>query len=166
MANLNLIYYPCKILSEKSREISDYVPEKYKQLIEDMSETMQKNKGIGLAAPQIGKNIRIAVIQTKDGIVALINPEIVKHSLGKETGEEGCLSIPGVFGMVKRYKKITVSAIMKDGTKKVFNAQGLLARVIQHEIDHLDGILFIGRTKKIISGNELLKSYARGVKTR
>lgn len=159
MAQLPLLYLPSEILRKKSHPVTGYTAQKYHSLIRDMGETMMHEKGIGLAAPQVGKNIRLTVIHTKDGILALINPVILRRSLRKIMGEEGCLSIPGVFGMVKRHGKITVSAMLEDGTQKVFNAEGLFARVIQHEIDHLDGILFIDRTKKITAGKELLKKY-------
>lgn len=116
----------------------------------DMVETMLKNDGIGLAAPQIGENIRAVVINTKDGAIFMINPAIVKKSLIKEWGEEGCLSVPFVYGQVKRHKNVTCAYAGLDGKEKKLKAQGLLARVIQHEIDHLDGILFIDKAKKLV----------------
>jgi len=115
-----------------------------------MIEACREANGIGLAAPQIGKSIRLCIINLENvGLepFALINPKIVKKSWKKNEMEEGCLSIPGVFGIVKRPAKIKVKAQNLNGEEKTFDADGLLARVIQHEVDHLDGILF---TSKII----------------
>ena len=98
---------------------------------------------------QIGKNVRLAVINTKNGRIFLINPKITKKSLLKEWGEEGCLSVPGVFGQVKRHKKITCEYLDQKSVENAIKAEGLLARVIQHEIDHLDGILFIDKAKNL-----------------
>ena len=121
-----------------------------------MAKTMLKTDGVGLAAPQIGKNIRLAVINSKDGVFCLINPKFTKKSWAREIGQEGCLSIPGVFGKVKRHKKISLTYTDKDGKKTKMTAIGMMARVIQHEIDHLDGILFIDKAVEI--ENEKLKN--------
>jgi peptide deformylase len=118
------------------------ITEETKKLIADMSETMLSENGVGLAAPQIGRNIRIITILTKDGVQAYINPRITWRSLWKEKGEEGCLSIPGYFDYVRRNKKIKMTALDTNGKELHIKAVGLFARVIQHEIDHLDGILF------------------------
>src|SRR3989344_1014049 len=107
--------------------------------IDSMYKTMKTNNGVGLAAVQ-------------DGPLALFNAVIKKRSLFKEEGEEGCLSIPGVFGLVKRSKSVTVAAHDRAGKPTTFTAKGFFARVLQHEIDHTNGILFIDRTKKIITG--------------
>ena len=111
----------------------------------ELGKTMIKTDGAGLAAPQIGKSIRLAVINSKDGPICLINPKITRKSWARELGQEGCLSIPGIFGQVKRHKKITVAYYNQAGKKIKQVAQGLMARVMQHEIDHLDGILFIDK---------------------
>jgi len=118
-------------------------------LAEDLEETMIKKEGIGLAAPQVGENIRLIVINTKKGPILMFNPKIMKKSWLKEWGEEGCLSVPLVFGDVNRHKKITCVFCNRKGAKEKINASGLLARVIQHEIDHLDGILFIDKAKNL-----------------
>lgn len=159
MPILPLILYPSSILRKMSEPVLNYSEKTYAKFIKDMQDTMLKNKGIGLAAPQIGNNTRIAIIQTKDGVLPLINPEIIKESLRKEISEEGCLSIPGIFGLVKRSKKIRVSSLNEIGERMEFDASGLFARVILHEIDHLDGVLFIDRAEKITSGEDLLKNY-------
>lgn len=115
----------------------------------DMAQTMKDNDGIGLAAPQIGKTIRLIVVSTNDGPLAMFNPELLKKSLLKEWGEEGCLSIPQTFGDVKRHKSVRCSFIDAEGNKRSIDAKGLLARVIQHEIDHINGVLFIDKAKNI-----------------
>ena len=159
MPTLPIILYPSKILRMVSTPIKDYKPKAYSDLIESMIETMVANKGIGLAAAQIGKNIRLIVVQTKEGALPLINPKTLSESWKKETSEEGCLSIPKVFGLVKRSRAIKVSALNREGDKIEFEAEGLFARVILHEIDHINGVLFIDRAKKITSGKEYLKRY-------
>lgn len=143
---LDLVTEPNDILRRKSQEVAKITPE-ISQLIFDMKETMKVNEGVGLAAPQVGKNLRIFVMETQDGTVALINPEIIKKSFFKEFDEEGCLSIPGVFIKVKRSKAITVKAVNEQGRELTIDAKGFMARVIQHEIDHLDGILMLDRIK-------------------
>ena len=116
-------------------------------LIDDMFETMDQSRGIGLAAPQVGKNIRVIIVDTqqkKSKPFALINPEIV-HAEGEQIYEEGCLSCPGLSGNVKRSAKVTVLGINENGDDVKIDAESLLAVVLQHEIDHLDGILFVDR---------------------
>lgn len=113
-----------------------------------MINTMRRSQGIGLAAPQVGVSQRLIVIAFQKEPLILFNPEISKKSFKKESGEEGCLSVPGVFGLVKRHYKISVAALDKSEKKINFVAEGMLARVIQHEVDHLNGILFIDRIKK------------------
>jgi len=114
-----------------------------------MKKLMLESDGVGLAAPQIGKNIRLCVINAKEGPICLINPKITKKSWTKEWGEEGCLSIPNVFGQVKRHKKITCQYFNLSGKVLKLSAEGLLARVIQHEVDHLDGVLFIDKARNV-----------------
>ena len=114
-----------------------------------MAKTMIKTDGVGLAAPQIGKNIRLAAINAKDGAFCLINPKISKKSWACELAQEGCLSIPGVFGKVKRHKKISLTYYGQNGKKIKMTAAGMMARVLQHEIDHLDGILFIDKAVEV-----------------
>lgn len=115
----------------------------------NMEETMKEKDGIGLAAPQVGENYRLIVVNSKDDILCMINPEIKNKSLLKEWDEEGCLSLPNIFGKVKRHKSIKCFYVDKKGNEQKLSAKGLLARVIQHEIDHLDGILFIDKAKDI-----------------
>jgi len=109
---------------------------------------MEKNSGVGLAAPQIGKSIRLCVVNVEDEAYVLINPRITYTSALKEICEEGCLSFPGKFIPVKRAKKVRVKAQNELGEEVTIKAKGLLARVLQHEIDHLDGLLFIEKEIK------------------
>ncbi|MFZ5365577.1 MAG: peptide deformylase [Patescibacteria group bacterium] len=150
----DIITHPNKILRAKNIEIGpeEIKTEGFKRLVLDMAETMHKEDGIGLAAPQIGTNKRICVINTENGDLVLINPRIIRKSLKKIIDEEGCLSVPGIFGTVKRYKKIKVKALDINGREMIFVAAGMFARVIQHEVDHLDGVLFIDKVIKIIKG--------------
>jgi len=141
---LDLVLEPNDILRRKSQPVETITPELLR-FIEDMKETMQENNGIGLAAPQVGRNIRIFTVATQEGTLALINPEITSKSFRKEFDEEGCLSIPGMFIKVKRAKQVKVRALNEKGQEFTFTAKGLFARVIQHELDHLDGILMFDR---------------------
>ncbi len=154
---LDIITHPNDILRAENKQISSEMlkTDDFKQLILNMAETMHKRDGIGLAAPQIGKNIQICVVNTENGDLVLINPKIKKKGFGTDIEEEGCLSIPGVYGTVKRAKKISVNAIDPDGNKINFIAKGLFARVIQHEVDHLNGILFIDKVLQITKGDIL-----------
>lgn len=144
---LPIVIYPNKTLRITCKNI-DKIDDKIRRLVLDMELTMKEKDGIGLAAPQIGKEIRLIVINTKDGPIAMINPKITKKSWKKELGEEGCLSIPDFFGGVKRHKKINLIYTDKNGNKIRLAAEGLFARVIQHEIDHLNGVLFIDYIKR------------------
>ena len=152
---LPIITEPNPILRQRALEI---IPEEIKssaiqKLIFDMKETVHPAGGIGLAAPQVGLPLRLIIIALEDERIALINPNITKFSWRKETAEEGCLSVPGKFGFVKRSKAIKVAAFNENGKKVEFRAKDLFARVIQHEIDHLNGVLFIDKAKKITADN-------------
>ncbi len=148
---LPIITIPSPILRKKSTKINykELKSGNFNDFCKDLIKTMKEKDGIGLAAPQVGKNIRIIVVDTKNGSLCMINPEIIKKSFKKEWGEEGCLSVPGVYGKVKRHQKITCKFINKKGDSEKIDANGLFARVIQHEVDHLDGILFTDKAKKI-----------------
>lgn len=125
------------------------IDRKIKQLLDDMAQTMYKANGVGLAAPQVGVLLRVIVIDAGEGLVELINPSIIETSEEKEKATEGCLSIPGVFGEVERYEKVTVSGLNRLGKKIQVTGTGLLARALQHEIDHLEGILFIEKADSL-----------------
>lgn len=132
---------PLKKVSEPVNEIDNDI----KVLVKDMFETMYAANGVGLAAPQIGKNIRVVVIDCGDDPLAMINPSIVKKK-GKEKGPEGCLSFPGLSENVIRATNVVAEYINPDdGELYEVEAEGLLARAIQHEVDHLNGIVFVDR---------------------
>ncbi|ADL12952.1 peptide deformylase [Acetohalobium arabaticum] len=124
----------------------DEVTEKTEGLIKNMQDTMYDASGVGLAAPQIGISKRVIVVDVGEGPLALINPEIVESS-GSEIDEEGCLSIPNENGNVERAARVVVDALDSDGREVEIEAEGLLARVLQHEIDHLEGILFVDKVE-------------------
>jgi peptide deformylase len=142
------------VLRQKAKKIKRVDTSTHK-LIDDMFESMHAAKGLGLAAPQIGVSLRVLVVELpKDEEdpgsgepIALVNPEIVK-SEGEQFGEEGCLSIPGYVGMVRRRMKVTVKGLNRKGKEVRVKGEGLLARALQHEIDHLDGVLFTDRLEK------------------
>ncbi|OGF25894.1 peptide deformylase [Candidatus Falkowbacteria bacterium RIFOXYB2_FULL_34_18] len=148
---LKIITNPNSILRKKSKEvkISDIKTKKFQTFCHDLIETMKKKDGVGLAAPQIGKNIRVFVIHNDNLDMIILNPEIIKKSWSKEWGEEGCLSVPNTFGKVRRHKKIKCRFIDKNGKKQTLDMSGMPARIFQHELDHLDGILFIDSAKNI-----------------
>ena len=144
MAVLNVRRYGDPILRQKAQPVEAITPEIRKTLT-DMLETMYYQVGIGLAAPQVGVSLRIILVDDGPrGPRALLNPAIVDQR-GSVRGEEGCLSIPGFFGDVERSEWVRVEAMDAEGRPLSFEAKGLQARVIQHELDHLDGVLFIDR---------------------
>lgn len=143
MAVLKVRRYGDPVLRRKAAEISEVTPE-LRRTIADMVETMYDEAGIGLAAPQVGISLRLMVLGQDERREprALINPAIVDRG-GQVTAEEGCLSIPGVFAQLTRAEWVDVEATDLDGQPVKIHGKGLLARVLQHEIDHLDGVLFI-----------------------
>lgn len=146
---LKIIINPNPILRKKSQNVTDVLSDKIQKLIPEMIETMKAKDGVGLAAPQVGENIRLLVVGYKDKDLAIINPKILKKSILKEWDEEGCLSIPNKYGQVRRHKSITLKYLNEKGEEETLKANGLLARIIQHEIDHLDGILFIDKARNV-----------------
>jgi peptide deformylase len=126
-------------------KVVEQVTDEHRRLIDDMFATMHAAKGIGLAAPQVGRTERIAVVDVEEGKqpIALVNPEIVGSSVETEKSEEGCLSIPDVYGDVVRPAAVVVRALDRDGKSFEVEARDLLARCLQHEIDHLHGKLFV-----------------------
>lgn len=151
---LKLFTYPDPLLKEKSENVTEFSKE-LKSLTDDMFKTMYENNGIGLAAPQVGilKKIVVIDLQENDKKVPLIfiNAEIVS-SCGSTTFEEGCLSVPGYHEVVKRKKEVTVKFQDLEGNEQVINADGLLAICLQHEIDHLNGILFVDQISQLKKG--------------
>ncbi len=157
MAILKLQKYGSPILREKALPVNK-INEEIKELIQNMIETMYAEGGVGLAAPQVGVSKRIIVIDSEEkGVIVLINPVIIKRE-GELKEEEGCLSIPGIYSTVRRSSLITVEAMDINGKKFQITQEGFLAIVLQHEIDHLDGYLFIDRlspAKRIILKEQL-----------
>ncbi|MBN2096026.1 peptide deformylase [Candidatus Peregrinibacteria bacterium] len=131
-----------QILRRKSEPIKT-IDKKILRLLKEMEKSMKEEKGVGLAAPQVGRNVRmILVLLNNKNLIPMINPEIIDHSDKTEVGEEGCLSLPGIWGNVERYHEITVKYLDEKGTDRILKLEGFNARVVQHEIDHLNGILF------------------------
>ena len=152
MSILKIITHPHPVLRQTAVALDPKVmtqPE-WQALVQAMAQTMIEADGAGLAAPQIGQSIRLIAVAVPEGALIMVNPQITKSSWLKEWGEEGCLSIPNIYGEVKRHKKIRCKFWDAQGKQRQIEAEGLLARVIQHEIDHLNGILFIDKAKNII----------------
>ena len=153
MSLLDILVYPDSALRLKSVPVEDIGPET-DSLLDDMAETMRAADGVGLAAPQVGRNVQVLVVDVPRGegeesdFFELLNPEIVSLS-GFQSGTEGCLSVPGFFAEVRRKREVQVSALDRKGRRFAVEASGMLSRVLQHEIDHLDGILFFDRLGKL-----------------
>ena len=146
MALLKVRTYPDPVLKKKAEPLHEFGSSEQK-IFDDMIETMWVEDGVGLAAPQIGFSKRILVASPsmkKSETLVFVNPEITQ-SVGRELGVEGCLSLPGISGEIMRAKKIHVRFLDRRGRRQAMDAKGLLARIIQHEIEHLDGILLIDR---------------------
>jgi peptide deformylase len=151
MARLNIELLGAEVLRKKAEAVPTPGPE-LDRLVADMFETMYDAHGIGLAAPQIGRSERLIVVDVKEEgaqPMALLNPTVVESGSGKDRVEEGCLSIPGVAATVERPMTVVVEATNEKGQPVRIEAQGMLARCLQHEIDHLDGVLFIDRISPI-----------------
>lgn len=141
MAVYQIVKVGDDILREKAKPVPK-VNSSIIKLLNNMKETMEDASGVGLAAPQIGVSKRVIIVDIGDGPIELINPEIIS-SEGAQVDFEGCLSVPGVRGEVNRSNKIVVTGLNRDGECVEITADGLLSRALQHEIDHLDGIIFI-----------------------
>lgn len=146
MAVYQIVEIGSEVLRDKTIEIKEITPNIVK-LLDNMFDTMYAADGVGLAAPQIGVSKRVVVIDVGEGPLELINPVIVEQE-GESDDSEGCLSIPGVTGEVVRAAKVTVQALNRKGELQEIKADGLLARACQHEIDHLEGILFVDKAHK------------------
>ena len=133
---------------KKQCQAVEKVTGKIKKLLDDMAETMNAADGVGLAAPQVGVELRIVVSDGGEGLSELVDPVLLeKESCQK--GLEGCLSVPGVFGQVERYEKVVVEGLNRSGRKIRVTGSGLLARALQHEMDHLDGVLFVEKADSL-----------------
>ena len=156
MAILDIVTFPEPSLRLKSKQVTKFDIE-LQTLIDNMFETMRAAPGVGLAAPQIGESLRLVVVEysededenAKPKKYVLVNPEIVKRSEEMVTDIEGCLSLPGLAGMVERHEAVTIKAKNRFGKPLKIEAEGWLARIFQHEIDHLDGVLYIDRAEEV-----------------
>ncbi|MBI1984560.1 MAG: peptide deformylase [Candidatus Wildermuthbacteria bacterium] len=144
MKQFPLVIYPNPLLKEKSLEVKRITPSVAKALSR-MGYTMDRNEGVGLAAPQVGIAERMIIVKDADANHVFLNPRIVKMAKKRETDEEGCLSLPGIFLKIRRAKEVEVEAHTISGEKVLIRAEGLGARIFQHEIDHLNGLLIIDR---------------------
>ncbi|NFR26374.1 peptide deformylase [Clostridium sporogenes] len=147
MAIRNIRKYGDELLRKKSRKV-EKIDDRILTLLGDMAETMYSAEGVGLAAPQVGILKRVVVIDVGEGLIKLINPEIIETE-GSQKDVEGCLSVPGEQGEVERPYKVKVKALNEKGEEIVLEGEELLARAFCHEIDHLDGVLFVD---KVING--------------
>ena len=151
MAKLKILKIGDSTLRSVCRPVDKITP-RVTCLIDDMIETMRYADGVGLAAPQVGVLRRIVVIETPDdGLIELINPKIIAYA-GEQEGEEGCLSIPGRWGVTHRPMHVTVKALNRNGEEIEVKGSGLLAKALCHEIDHLDGKLYIDKAIKMLEG--------------
>ncbi|MFC1638284.1 peptide deformylase [Patescibacteria group bacterium] len=144
---MKILKYPNEILKKEAKKVKDPQSEETQNLIKEMVQTMRSNNGLGLAAPQVGVSLKLCVIEEGGILYTLINPKITKTSKETSSAEEGCLSFPGKFIQIERSEKVTVLYLNEKGERCKIKTSGLLARALQHEIDHLNGILFINRAK-------------------
>jgi len=148
MAILKIVKAGAPILKGTAQPV-ETITKQTKKLLDDMAETMYAAEGVGLAAPQVNVPQQLIVLDGGNGLIELINPEIIETSKETEIGSEGCLSVPGYYGEVERYSKIKVKSLNRRGKVVYFNPEGFLARIFQHEIDHLTGVLFIEKADNL-----------------
>ncbi len=156
MAIFNIVTFPEPSLRLKAKQVTKFDTE-LQTLVDNMFETLRAAPGVGLAAPQIGESLRLVVVEytededenAKPKKYVLVNPEIIKRSEEMVTDVEGCLSLPGLAGRVERHQAVTVKAKNRFGKPLKIEAQDWLARIFQHEIDHLDGVLYIDRAEEV-----------------
>ena len=147
MAIRNVVQVGDDVLRQKCKPVESF-DEKLHTLLDDMKDTVKKEEGAGLAAPQVGLLHRLAVVDVEEGYFELINPVIIQQK-GEQTGWEGCLSVRGKNGVVSRPMKVKISYYDRNGEKKLLQAKGFFARAICHELDHLDGVLYIDKATHI-----------------
>ncbi|GIO55465.1 peptide deformylase [Paenibacillus cellulositrophicus] len=149
MAIRIIVKEPDEVLHKTAKEVKEVTPN-VKKLLNDMADTMYDAEGVGLAAPQVGILKRLIVVDVGDehGLIKMVNPEIVAKD-GEQFGPEGCLSIPGLNGDVRRAEQVTVKGLDENGKEVTITGTGLLARCFQHEIDHLDGVLFTDIAERV-----------------
>jgi peptide deformylase len=155
LAIRKIVIYPAEVLEKKCRPVVKF-DRKLVKLLDDMYDTMIEYDGVGLAAPQIGIDERVAIVDIDDesGTIEMINPRIINTS-GEQTGPEGCLSFPDLFGEVTRPNYVKIEAFDRKGKKYTLEAKEFLARAIQHEMDHLDGVLFTSKVSRYLEEDEL-----------
>lgn len=151
MAHRNLRFEDDEILRKKCKDVTVF-DEKLFKLLDDLADTMYEYEGVGLAAPQVGilKNVAVIDVRDSNGLIELINPKIVE-TFGRQTGKEGCLSFPNLMGDVTRPKRVLVKAFNRSGEEFILTGENLLARALCHEIDHLNGVLFVDLAKDLVS---------------
>jgi peptide deformylase len=156
MSVREIVTLPQAVLRQKARKVGDFGPG-FQTLVDDMIETMRQAPGVGLAAPQVGESIRLIVVEYGDEekeevppkLYVMANPDITRTSQDTLVATEGCLSVPGIQGDVERFEALTVKGLNRYGHPMTVKAKGWLARIFQHEIDHLDGVIFVDRAEKI-----------------
>ena len=153
MAKLKIVKIGDPVLRQTSRPVEKITPRTI-QLLDDMIETMRAANGCGLAAVQVGVLRRVVVIETEDGLFELINPVIIKKT-GEQEGLEGCLSLPGKWGLTKRPQCVTVRAMDREGNEFELTGYDLLAKAICHEVDHLDGIIYTDKVIRMLTPDEI-----------
>ena len=154
MALRNIVTVGDSVLTKVSRPVTKF-DRRLHQLLDDMTETLEDAGGVGLAAPQVGILRRVVVVDTgEDGIIELVNPEIIAQS-GEQTGLEGCLSVPGEYGIVTRPNEVTVRAQDRDGNWFEAEGEGLIARCFCHELAHLEGQLYTAVAERMLTKEEL-----------
>ncbi len=167
MTSLELKIYGNKILRSKAEQVEDFGDE-LRRFLDEMVETMIVEDGVGLAAPQVGVSKRITVINPEpnsdSALIKMINPRVVSISEETDTLEEGCLSVPGVRGQVVRSTAIEVAYLDEEGNEHAIGVEGLVARIIQHELDHLNGVLFVDRLS--LAKRMMIKPKLRALKNR
>jgi peptide deformylase len=145
---LEITIYPNPVLRIKTEPV-ERIDDSILKLLDEMAEVMYQKDGVGLAAPQVGVSKRILVADIGDGLLHMINPEIIRKDGEEKTVEEGCLSFPGIRLDISRPESVVVSSLNEKGERVEIKAEGMWARVFQHEIDHLDGVLFIDRINSL-----------------
>jgi len=150
---LPILTLPNPQLRQRSEDVDTKIiktPE-FQTWLDDLVETMWKADGVGIAAPQVNRPIRVFVAVDGKTPHIVINPVVTGKSWRMEDGEEGCLSVPGKYGIVRRYRAFKIKCLDRQGKKAIHEPTGFFARVLQHELDHLDGVLFVDRAKKLVN---------------
>ena len=157
MALLNIVTYPDPLLRKKSRPVTEITP-RILRLLDDMRDTLHKAEGVGLAAVQVGVLRRVVIVETEPGeLYEMINPEILSKSKKTQLNNEGCLSLPDKWGQTERSLSVKVRYTDRNGQERDLKAEGFLAQAIQHELDHLDGVIFTDVAVRMLTEEELQK---------